>query len=179
MINTIKDLIEELEKIQKYEDNRLGVLILFLYAEYYSVELIKKHKLSNNFDFICSCGEKTGTRSLNIEERIRKLIEIKVLKEEDHPPFKLLNDVRNRLIHDISPDNSKIEGWIREYAPAASTEYLKNLLNEQSYWIKFYLNLVAATANIYHLLNPDGPKLECIQKDTITGKWIFHIKVRE
>lgn len=86
---------------------------------------------------------------------------------------------RKRLIHDISPDNSKIEGWIREYAPSTSTEYLKNLLNEQSYWIKFYLSLVAATANIYHLLNPGGPNLECIQKDTISGKWIFHIKVKE
>lgn len=179
MIKTIKDLIEELEKIQEYKDNRLSVLILFLYAEHYSIELLKKNKLSNSFDFVCSCGLKTGTRSLSVEERIKNLIEAKVLKEEDYDPFKLLTDIRNRLVHDISPDNSKIEDWIKEYKPAASTEYLKNLLNEQSYWIKFYLSLVAATANIYHLTDPNGPKLECIQKDTISGKWIFHIKVEK
>lgn len=176
MNNTITNLIEELEKIQVLEDKRLGVLILYLYAEHYSIKLIKKHKVSNSFDFVCSCGKKTGSRSLALEERIDKLIDLHILKSEDALPFKLLNLIRNRLIHDLSPNIQKIEEWIKEYSPATSTEYLKNLLNKENSWIKFYISLVAATANMYHVLNSNGPSLEAIEKNIITGRWIFHIK---
>lgn len=177
MNNTITNLIEALEKIQGFEDRRLSVLFLFLYAEHFSIELIKKGGIPNSNFYTCeSCGNKTGPRPLTLDERIEKLIIAKILKSEDAPPFKLLNRVRNRLIHDLSPNNQEIEKWILEYSPAASTKALEDLLNNQNPWIKFYVCLVAAIANIYYILNPDGPVLDAIEKNHLTGKWIFHIK---
>lgn len=174
---TIRDLIQELEKIQNLEDKRLAVLMLYLYSEHYCLILLEANQLENKFVYSCpKCEEVTGERGLSLSEKITKLINAEVVSDELATPFGLLSKIRNRLIHDLSPNNEEINKWIEEYKPLATTPELTSLLQHEEIWVKFYVCLVTAIASIYKKINNSVYTLETIEHNTITGKWIFHVK---
>jgi hypothetical protein len=168
----LEELLTELFEIQNYKDQRLAILVLFLYAEHYINELTSKHNIDTTHLYICECGRKTGNRGLSLVEKIDKLIEAHIIRDDLRKPFKLLYDIRNRLAHDLSPSNEKIEQWIDRYTPPTEDRILQ-LLNSESPWAKLYITVITAIASIYSEIPDSVNRLYEIQKNTLTGKWTF------
>jgi hypothetical protein len=158
--------------IHNQKDKRISILLLFLYAEYYINQLLKKHKIKKTHPIKCKhCNQITNTRQLSISEKISLLITNKIIDKDIIEPINLLNDIRNRLIHDIYPNNEKIEEWINAYSPPTE-KALKKLLKKEKPWLKFTLCLLPAIANLYEKLNNHKP-INSIQINTSTGDWII------
>lgn len=172
----IKKLVEELEKIQTLEDKRLAILLLFLYSEHYAIKLLKKNNIPNKGNYICpECNFVGDERGMSLNEKIQKFIDNKIINENLIEPFTLLNKIRNKLIHDISPKNEVIIKWINEYSPTASTNELKLMLKNTNHWIMLQISLVTAITNLYEALYDLKDSLIC-EVNPATGLWVFHVK---
>lgn len=171
----IKDLIQELENIQDIKDSRLAVLILFLYSDYYALALCGTNNIKNRVEFVCNaCGKITGSRELSLSEKIRELIDAKILDDKLYEPFNLLNKIRNRLIHDLSPDNNKILKWIEEYNPETTTEQLDEILNSVDPWEMLYVSLITAISNMCQKIN-NVTTLKAVVFDEDRKRFVFHV----
>jgi uncharacterized protein YutE (UPF0331/DUF86 family) len=171
---TIHDLVTELETYQNAKDKILPLLKSFLYSEHYATQLCEENSLETTFTYTCN-DQITGKRPLSLPEKISKLIENNVLCQESYEIFKLLNDIRNKLVHVISPDTQEIMNWIGDFNPPTNKELLK-LLNSANTWLRFYLCLIPAIANLYSKTRGAHIKLDRMEYNIPSGNWIFHFQ---
>ncbi len=171
---TIHDLVAELETYQNAEDKILPLLKSFLYSEHYATRLCEENNIETTFTFKCN-DQITGRRPLSLPEKIRKLIDSNITSQDSYEIFKLLNDIRNKLVHVISPDTQEIMRWIGDFDPPTNQELLK-LLNTTNTWLRFYLCLIPAIADLYSKTKGAHIKLESIEHNIPTGNWIFHFQ---
>lgn len=175
-MKTIHELVTELSSLQNIEDKALPLLKSFLYSEHYTLQLCKDNEIDTSFTFVCEkCGNNTGKRSLSLSEMISKLINKNVLGEDSFKIFDLLNKLRNRLIHEISPNTQQVIKWIDEYKPPTN-KALQEHLKQVNSWLRFYLCLIPAIADLYSRINGTNVRLESIEHNIPTDFWIFHFK---
>ncbi|HRY36646.1 MAG TPA: hypothetical protein P5230_02050 [Candidatus Magasanikbacteria bacterium] len=173
---TIYDLVAELSDYQNIEDKTLPLLKSFLYSEHFAVQLCKENGIKTTTLNKCkNCGHITDTRLLSLSEIITKLIEEKVISQDSFEIFNLLNKLRNRLIHDISPDTQKIIEWIGNFDPPTNSA-VKDLLKKANSWLRFYLCLIPAIATLYGKTKDAQIQLDSVEYNTLTRNWIFHFK---
>lgn len=164
-------LIRDLSKsIKESTDKRLHILLLHLYAEHYINLLCKNNHISVSKSCSC-CSDCSDKRQLSFNEKIESLIKEEILDENLLKPFKLLNQIRNKMVHYISPDNKKIKKWILEFSPDTSKEvlYLFTAPSE-----KFLISVIAAIAHVYKKISNENIDIAII-KDEDTKKWSVDI----
>jgi len=134
---TPKELFEDINYIQGLKDPRLLVLILHLYMEHFINEIAKEKRI-----------KLPGIMKKTEELTTRKIVDKELIKIVD-----LVNDLRNKLVHDLRPDQKLIERWVedfevpftplREDAPMALNEIKKFGVWEktQIYSIPVVINL--------------------------------------
>jgi hypothetical protein len=175
-MKTIQDLAAELSSLQNTEDKVFPLLKSFLYSEHFAAKLCKENNIDTTHTFVCNkCGNVTGSKQLSLNGMISSLIDKNILDQDSLEIFKLLNEIRNKLIHNISPNTDEIIQWIGTFRPPAN-DAIQQIINKANVWLRFYLCLIPAIANLYSKTKEAHIRLDSIEHNIPTGNWIFHFK---
>ncbi len=168
---SLQDLMDDLKYVQKLRDGRIMILKFHLYLEHFINEIAKEK----------------GVVSRNIIDKSKTLSNQKVIDNEIHKLLKLINKIRNKLVHTLKPNGHQLDQWIKNFKPKLSVsdpEFTK-ALNIPDVFGRIQLYSVPAIANLYTILKQIRKEeikedMRMILKDN--GKeyiWMFELSKRK
>lgn len=139
---TPQQLFDDINRIKKTGDTRLLILFLHLYAEHFINKIALEKRVKGK-----------------IREKVKNLISQKIIDDDIYEIWDLLYDLRNRLVHDLRPDQKLLKRWIEDFkmpfrasrTDGADKIFLENL-KQYSPWDRVQVYCIPAIINLFKKL---------------------------
>jgi len=135
---TPKELVDDLNYIRDIKDGRLWTLFLHLYIEH----------------FINKIAEEKRIKQPSAVKKAKVLLEQSIINHSCFDSIDLINDIRNKLIHNLRPDVKMLERWIENFKPDIKDADPKLIAayNDSEPWVKLQIFCVPVIVYLYKIL---------------------------